>query len=62
MDLNNKSLKYEWSRFKNHVSYLCLAGCIVTPWSLTLEVARSNFFLKFRKKHLKIQLFFYSDL
>ena len=31
-----------WSEFKDPVSLLCLAGAVVTSWSLTQEVAGSS--------------------
>ena len=31
-----------WGAFKDPLCYLCLAGLMVTPWSLTQNVAGSN--------------------
>ena len=33
------SLWMNWAQFKNPVSHMCLAGAVVTSWSLTQEVA-----------------------
>ena len=35
-----------WSQFKDPLYYLCLAGAVAS-WSLTQEVAVSNFFSKY---------------
>ena len=31
-----------WAQFKHLVSYMCLAGTVVAPWSLAQEVACSS--------------------
>ena len=31
-----------WSKFKDHVSNICLAGAVVASWSLTQEVGGLN--------------------
>ena len=31
-----------WDQFKDHVSRMCLADAVVSPWSLTQEVAGSR--------------------
>ena len=41
---SNESLKHELGPFKDPVSYMCLAGPVVAPWSLTQVVAGSNSF------------------
>ena len=33
-----------WVQFKDPVSHMCLAGAVVTSWSLTQEVASSSYF------------------
>ena len=33
-----------WAQFKDPVSHMCIAGAVVTSWSLTQEVAGSSFF------------------
>ena len=35
-----------WAQFEDPLYYLCLAGTVVTYWSLTQEVAGSNNLLK----------------
>ena len=34
-----------WSQFEDPVSHMCLAGTVVTSWSLTQEMADSNPFI-----------------
>ena len=33
-----------WGQFKGPVSYMCLVGTVIAPWSPTQEVAGSNLF------------------
>ena len=38
--INHQSMN--WSKFKDHISSMCLAGTVVASWSLTQEVEGLN--------------------
>ena len=41
---NSENLKNHWVQFKDPVSHMCLAGTLISLWSLTQEVAGSSHF------------------
>ena len=50
-------MKHKLSRFKDPVSYLCLAGYVVTSWSPTQDIAGLNnlFLQNFYHRNQQIQ-------
>ena len=42
---SDKSLKHDWSRFKDPASHMYVTGTVVASWSLTQDVAGLNPFM-----------------